>query len=184
MRILFDFMPIILFYVAYQLYDIYVATAVAIVASVVQVAVFWWKYRRFESLHLLTLFFVVVLGGATLWLQDEASIKWKPTAVNWIFAVIFIASHFIGEGKPLLERFFGNTIDMPRKMWLKLSYYWALFFAAVGVLNLYIAYNFSTDVWANFKMFGMLGLSMAFIIAQSFYMLPYIKKQAVEEKEE
>ncbi len=181
MKFLFDFFPILLFFIAYKLYGIYAATAVAIAASFVQVGTFWLKHRRFENMHLVTLALIAVLGGATLWLQDEAFIKWKPTVVNWLFGAVFLGSQFIGK-KPLAERMMGSAVTLPDGIWRRLNLAWTLFFVAMGFANLYVMYNFDTDTWVNFKLFGMMGLTLAFVIGQAFYLARYIKPEEAEEK--
>jgi intracellular septation protein len=138
MKFLFDFFPILLFFIAYKLYGIYPATAVAIGASILQVALFWLKHKRFENMHLITLGLIVVLGGATLLLQDKTFFMWKPTAVNWLFAVVFLGSQFIGK-KPIVERMMGHAIEAPRHVWKKLNLSWVAFFTAMGLANIYVA---------------------------------------------
>ena len=169
MKILYDFFPILLFFIAYKIYDIYVATAVAIAAAFLQVGMYWLKHRRFENIHLLTLGLLVVFGGLTLALHDPVFIKWKPTLVNWLFAIAFLGSHFIGR-KPLVERMMGHAVTLPAPIWSRLNQAWIWFFVVTGVLNLYVAYQFSEDTWVNFKLFGMLGLTLAFVIAQALYL--------------
>ena len=176
MKLLFDFLPIFLFFIAYKLYDIYTATIVAIVASCLQVAFFWIKYRRVETMHIITMVLIVVLGGATLIFKDETFIKWKPTGVNWMFGIAFIASQFIGK-KTILERMMGTSIKLPAQIWTRLNTAWALFFIFLGVINLYVAYNYDTDTWVNFKLFGMMGLTIIFIILQSVYLSRHIKHE-------
>ncbi len=176
MKFLYDFFPILLFFVVYKMYDIYAATAVAIAASVVQVAGFWLKHRRFENMHLITLGLVVVLGGATLWLQDEEFIKWKPTVVNWLFGAVFLGSQYIGA-KPVVERMMGQALELPAAIWRRLNMSWVLFFFALGGVNLYVVYNFDTDTWVNFKLFGMMGLTLGFVVAQSFYLARHVKPE-------
>jgi intracellular septation protein len=173
MKMLFDFLPILLFFVAYKLYNIYVATAVIIVATILQVAWTWMRHRRIENMHLITLAFVVVLGGATLLLHDEMFIKWKPTVVNWIFALAFLGSQFIG--KPIVQRLMESQVAVTtEKVWGRLNLGWVSFFTLMGFVNLYVAYNFSTDFWVNFKLFGMLGLTVFFVILQSVYLMQYL----------
>jgi intracellular septation protein len=138
MKFLFDFFPILLFFIAYKLYGIYPATAVAIGASFVQVAAFWLKNRRFENMHLVTLGLIVVLGGATLLLQDKTFFMWKPTAVNWLFAVVFLGSQFIGK-KPIVERMMAHAIEAPQQVWKRLNISWITFFTTMGFANLYVA---------------------------------------------
>lgn len=179
MKLLFDFFPVILFFVAYKLYGIYVATMVIIAATVIQLGAYWLKHRRLESLHLTTFGLVILLGGATLLLQDEMFIKWKPTVVNWVFAVIFLGSQFIGK-KPLIARMAGKNLTLPDAIWARLNIGWVVFFVAMGIVNLYVAYYFDTDTWVNFKLFGLLGLTLAFIIAQSVYLAPYVKVDSEE----
>jgi intracellular septation protein len=114
MKLLYDFFPILLFFIAYKVYDIYVATAVAIAAAFVQTGLYWLRHRRFENTHLLTLGLLVVFGGLTLILHDPVFIKWKPTLVNWLFAIGFIGSQFIGR-KPLVERMMGHAVSLPAR---------------------------------------------------------------------
>lgn len=177
MKFLFDFLPIILFFVAYKLADIYVATAVAIVASLAQVGWTWLRQRKVENMHLVTLGLVVVLGGATLYLQDETFIKWKPTIANGLFGLAFLVSQFIGK-KTLVERVMGNAITLPAPVWVRLNMLWVAFFLGLGLANLYVVYSFDTETWVNFKLFGMMGLTFAFVIGQAFYLGRYMKPAA------
>jgi intracellular septation protein len=189
MKLFFDFLPIALFFVAYkfgggiyhwggQEYDIkgiYVATTVMIIASVLQVAITWLLTRKVEKSHFITLVLVLVLGGATLWLQNPDFIKWKPTAVNWLFALAFIGSHVFTD-KSLLERMMAEHIQLPGAIWFKLNVAWVLFFIGSGLANLCVAFNFDEATWVNFKLFGLLGLTIVFIIGQSVY----LAKHAIE----
>lgn len=173
MKILFDFFPILLFFIAFKLYGIYTATAVAIVASFAQVGWFWLKNRRVQTMHVVTLAIIVVFGGATLLLEDEMFIKWKPTVVNWLLAAVFLGSQFIGR-KTLVERFMGDNITLPTMIWGRLNLSWTAFFTLLGVANLYVVYNFDTDTWVNFKLFGMLGLTLLFMVGQGVYLSRYL----------
>ena len=182
MKLLFDFFPILLFFVAFKLYEdpkegILVATGVAIVATFIQVGLFWWKHHRVEKMHLVTLGLIVVLGGLTLLLEDEMFIKWKPTAVNWLFSLVFLASHVIGE-KPLVRRMMETNIQLPDPVWTRLNASWVVFFAAMGFANLYVVYNYDTETWVNFKLFGLLGLTLVFVIVQAVYLARHIKPEA------
>ncbi len=160
------------------MYDIYVATAVLIIASLLQTSVHWFMHRRFEKMHVITLVLVCVFGGLTLMLQDEMFIKWKPTVINWLFAIAFLGSQFIGE-KPIIQRMMGDHIVLPIHIWLRLNVAWSIFFVSLGIINLYVIYNFDTETWVNFKLFGLLGLTFVFVIAQSLYLARYM--QASEE---
>lgn len=183
MKLFFDFLPIVLFFVAYklgggeysfngemvQVDGIYAATAVMIVATLFQVSFTWLRHRTVERAHLITLVLVIVLGGLTLWLQNPDFIKWKPTAVNWLFALVFIAAYLFTD-KSLLERMMAQHIQLPNKVWSRLNMAWILFFVGSGLANLYVAFNYDEATWVNFKLFGMLGLTIVFIIAQSVYL--------------
>lgn len=197
MKFFFDLLPVILFFVAFKFYPdvvaaeqslcvsglcipggesgaIYAATIVAILVSLLQVSWMWIKHRRVENMHLITLGLIVVLGGATLAFQDEMFIKWKPTLVNWAFAIGFLASEWIG-GKVLVRRMMEMNIELKNeRTWIVLNRAWVLFFFALGVINLYVAYFFATDVWVNFKLFGLMGLTFVFVIAQAVYLTQHM----------
>jgi len=174
MKILFDFLPILLFFIAYKIYDIYVATAVIIVASIAQVGLFWLKHHRVEKMHLITLVLVVILGGATIFLHNPLFIYWKPTIVNWLFALVFLGSQFIGQ-KNVLQRMLEEQITLTsQNVWLRLNMAWVAFFIVMGAVNLYVAFNFEENTWVNFKLFGMMGLTIVFVIGQSLYLAQYI----------
>ena len=175
MKLLFDFFPIIAFFATFKLFEdphqgVLAATGVVIVATCIQVGITWLRHRKVENMHLVTLVLVVVLGGVTLMLDDEIFIKWKPTVVNWLFAIAFAVSQFVGE-RPLIHRMLGANVDLPGSVWTRLNTAWVVFFTVVGFINLYVIYNFDTATWVNFKLFGMLGLTIAFVIAQAFYMV-------------
>lgn len=178
-----DFIPIILFFVAYKFYDIYVATAVVIVASIAQAIYVYITEKRIPGLLLASTGLIVLLGVATLVLQDDNFIKWKPTLVNWLFAIVFIATIYIGS-KPLLMRMMESAFEhLPLHVWVRMSWIWAFFFTSVGFVNLWVAFEFDTDTWVNFKLFGLLSLTLVFIVAQSFYLL-HIQKNYLPTTEE
>ena len=174
MKFMFDFFPVLLFFIAYKMYDIYTATAVLIISCFVQTVGHWAIHRRFEKSHLITLVLVSLFGGATLLLQDEMFIKWKPSVINWLFGVAFIGSQFIGE-KNLIQRMLGAQLDLPQTIWRNLNSAWAIFFIALGFANLYVVYNFDTDTWVDFKMFGLMGLTLGFMLLQGIYLAKHIK---------
>ncbi|WP_455222322.1 septation protein A [Kaarinaea lacus] len=180
-KFLADFFPVLLFFIAYKVYDIYVATAVAIAASFIQVGAHWLKHKKFENSHLITLAILVVFGGATILLHDEMFIKWKPSVVNWIFAAVFLGSQFIGS-KTIVERMMSKSVTLPATVWLKLNLSWVIFFIALGVINLFVVYNFDTDTWVNFKLFGMMGLTILFVIVQAVYMSRHMQPSEFESK--
>ena len=148
-------------------------------ASALQLAAYWLKHRRFEKLHITTSVLIFVLGAMTLIFHKTIFIKWKPTIVYWLFSVILIGTHFIGSKKPLMHRMLKDKITLPAKVWSNLNISWAVFFLLLGCLNLYVVYNYSTNAWVYFKLFGTLGLMLVFILGQAFL---YVKTHAAEEK--
>ena len=185
MKLLFDFFPIVLFFAAYKLHDdpkqgFITATMVIIVATAVQVAVFWARNRRVEKMHIVTLALVVAFGGLTIAFDNDLFFKWKPTIVNWLFAIAFLASAWIGE-KNLVRRVMDGNIELPDPIWTRLNLAWVAFFAAMGVLNLYVVYSFDTDTWVNFKLFGLMGLTFLFVIAQGLYLMRHMPDEDAEE---
>ena len=183
MKMLFDFFPVLLFFLAYKLYDIYVATGVLIAASAVQTFYHRLYYGRFERTHIITLVLVVLFGGATLLLHDEVFIKWKPSVINWLFGAAFVGTQFIGR-KTAIEHMLAGKIELPGFVWRRLNAAWAIFFLLLGFANIYVAFNYPTDVWVDFKLFGLMGLTFAFIIGQSFYLARHIKDETVTDSPE
>ncbi|MGH8176455.1 MAG: septation protein A [Steroidobacter sp.] len=169
MQLLFDFFPVIAFFVAYKLTDIYVATGVIIIAVIAQTAIQWVRHRKVSTMALISGGLVLVFGGLTLWIHDEAFIKWKVTIVNWLFAAGFLLSHYIGD-QPVIQRMLSGNFTLERPSWLKLSWMWIVFFTFVGALNLFIARNFDTDMWVTFKLYGVLGLTLAFALLQGMWL--------------
>ncbi|MCB1802015.1 MAG: septation protein A [Gammaproteobacteria bacterium] len=176
MKMLADLFPVILFFVAYQLYDIYIATAVAIAAAAVQVAYIKLRRRKVETAQWVTLGLLVVFGGLTLALHDPTFIKWKPTVVNWLFAAAFLLSQLFMQ-RSLLQRMMDHAVTLPEAIWTRLNVAWVVFFFAMGVVNLYVAYTFSEEVWVNFKLFGFLGLTVVFMLAQGFYLARHMQPE-------
>lgn len=181
MKLLFDLFPVILFFIAYKLGDIYIATGVAVAAGVVQVAWSRIRHGRVQTMHWITLGLLVVFGGMTLAFRDPTFIKWKPTVVNWLFAVAFLGSSLFME-RNLLQRSMGHAIDLPKAIWTRLNLAWVAFFIAIGCANLYVAYNFAEETWVNFKLFGMMGLTLLFLLAQGMYLARHMPSQQPSEE--
>ncbi len=208
MKQLFDFFPILLFFILYKFYldlpdglilginaivpmmnlvpgessdAIYLATLAAIVATVIQVALAAIIVRKVEKMPLITLALLLVFGGATIALKDPLFIQWKPTAINWLFALVFGASHLIGE-KTLIQRMMGHAIEISeQRVWNQLNLAWVGFFIVAGIANLIVApeidplgLEFSEDTWVDFKLFGLMGMTIAFVVAQAFYLAKYM----------
>lgn len=172
-KILFDFFPIALFFAAYKYYDLYVATAVVIAATFVQVIYSWFRHRKVETMQWVTLGLMVVMGGATLYLQDEQFIKWKLTIIEWLFASVLLGSHFIGK-KTIIEKMMGSNLELPPKIWSVLNVAWAFFFFSIGAINIYVMFNYDTDTWVDFKTFGVPALMAVFIVLQVVFMYRYM----------
>lgn len=166
MKFLFDFFPILLFFIAYKFYGIYVATGVAIAASFVQIGWVLARGRKVDTMMWASLAIIVVFGGATLLLHNETFIKWKPTVLYWLFAVILLGGAWLFN-KNIIRSMMGKQMTLPDPVWTKLNLSWAGFFVVMGFANLYVAYNFSTDIWVNFKLFGSTAMMFVFVIAQS-----------------
>ncbi len=188
MKFLFDFFPVIAFFIAFYVPEdrqqgIYAATYTIMIATLIQICVYWLLYKKFEKMHLITFVVVLIFGGLTIYLQDEVFIKWKPTIVNWCFALALIASHFIGD-KTLFQRMINladEKLDLPDQVWRNVNMSWGLFFIFLGIVNLYVAFSFTTEFWVNFKAWGMTLLNLAFLICIFIYMYQYLKETETEE---
>lgn len=174
MKFLFDLFPIILFFIAFKMADIYVATAVAIAATFVQVG--WLKLRgkRVEPMLWASLAIIAVFGGATLALQDETFIKWKPTVLYWLFGAVLAGALVLRRN--LIRVMLSEQVQLPDPVWSRLNWSWIGFFVFMGAINLYVAYNFSTDHWVNFKLFGGMGLMLLFVLAQAMVLSRYVER--------
>ncbi|WP_323072358.1 septation protein A [Mycetohabitans endofungorum] len=176
MKLLFDLLPIALFFVAFKVWNIYVATGVAIAAVLVQVTWSAFRHRRVDPMLWVSLAIVVVFGGATLVLHNDTFIKWKPTVLYWAFSLAMLFSQFVLR-KNLIQKAVSAQIKLPSPIWDQLNLAWALFFAALGTANLFVAYRFSTDTWVDFKLFGTTGAMLVFIVAQSLWLARHMKEE-------
>ena len=176
MKLLLDFFPIILFFVTFKTWGIMAATAVAIAATVLQIGYLWRKNGFVEPMQWVSLGVIVVFGGATLLTQNETFIKWKPTILYWLFAIVFLVSNQFMK-KNLVRSMMGHQVELPAAMWSRLNILWILFFSVMGCLNLAVAYNFDTDTWVSFKLFGGMGLMLLFVLAQGLYMAKHLPKE-------
>ncbi len=173
MNQLFELVPIALFFIIYKFYDIYYATGALIAVTLLQVLYRLLRRRKIETMQWVTLGLIVIFGGATLWLRDEQFIKWKLSIIEWLFGVAFLASQFIGK-KTFVERMMSASLDLPGPVWRRLNLTWALFFLAVGFINLYVMFTYTTDQWVNFKTFGVPGMMLIFMVAQMFYVYRHL----------
>jgi len=214
MKQILDFLPIVLFFIIFKFYldlpdelilginevlpimalmpgestdAIYLATLTAIVATLIQVGLSVLIVKKVEKMPIITLVLLIVFGGATLALKDPAFIQWKPTAINWLFALVFLGSQFIGD-KPLVQRMMSKALDIDdARIWFRLNLAWVGFFIVSGLANVLVApeidplnFNFSLDTWVEFKLFGLLGLTIIFVLAQAFYLARYMPTENKE----
>ncbi|MBL8337875.1 MAG: septation protein A [Rhodoferax sp.] len=173
MRILLDFLPIALFFGAYKLVDIYVATAVLMAATVAQMAVIYAIDRKLTGMHKATLWMILVFGALTLWLHDERFIKWKPTVLYAAIAVALSVAVWAFK-KSFLKLMLGSQLELPDRVWQRLNVAWILYCVFMAVVNGYVALYFSTEAWVDFKLWGYV-FPIAFLVGQGFYIAPHLK---------
>lgn len=181
MKMIVDFFPVLVFFLTYRFFGIYVATTVAMIASGVQVIGYYLKHRRVEKMHVVSCVLLFVFGGATLFFHNPWYIKWKPTVIYWVMAVVMLGSYWIGP-KTVAERMMAQHITLSSQIWGRINLAWALYFSCLGALNLYIAYTFSTSVWVTFKLFGGIGLTLLFVLLQAFYLTKHIESPVLMSK--
>lgn len=210
MKILFDFLPILLFFVTFKYAEgnadwaaefasahlgalvsggavgqkeapVLLATLVVIVATVAQILWLVLRGKKVDLMLWVSLGLVVVLGGATVWFHSETFIKWKPSVLYWVMGLSFWISQVFFR-KNLLQTLMGQQLELPPAVWQRLSFAWVAFFALMGLLNLYVAYSYSTDTWVNFKLFGGVGLMLLFTLAQGLYLSRHMKPEGEEAK--
>jgi intracellular septation protein len=211
MKLLLDFLPLILFFGTFKYAEankpwaagfatdhlgflvaggqvglaegpVMLATAVVIVATLAQVAILKLRGLKVDLMLWVSLVLVVVLGGLTIWFHSETFIKWKPSALYWAMGLALWISQLV-FGRNLLRVLLGAQIQLPDPIWRKLNFAWIAFFGLMGLLNLWVAYTFPLDVWVNFKVFGVVGLILVFTIAQGLYLGKHIQEPAAAEGE-
>lgn len=172
---LFELIPLIGFFIAYKTHDIYVAVVVLMVLMALGLVVHRVQKKTITNMQWVSFILVVIFGGITIAFRNDLFIKWKPTVLNWGFGVAFLMSHFIGK-RTFTERIMSAAqINAPKEVWEKLNWSWVIFFFISGALNIVVAYQFSTDVWVNFKLFGLFGLTFLFAIGQALYLKNYLR---------
>jgi len=207
MKFFLDFFPVLLFFLVYKFFGdippqivdlanslpvveinpqepkdaIYFATLVLIIATIAQNIVHFLIYHKLEKMHLISLGILLAFGTLTLAFKDPLFIKWKVSIFNWFFGAAIIGSQFIGK-KSLIERMMSHAINVPKNIWKQVNLMWGLFFLLVGVVNIYVAYNYSEDTWVNFKLFGVLGMTFVFMILQGIYLAKHALPEEAEGK--
>lgn len=180
MAFLYEIIPVFLFFIVFKFYDIYAATVVGIVATCIQVfltRIFKGQWDRKELVVFLTF---VIFGGMTLYFHDPIFVKWKPTIVFWVFALIIVGTQFF-TAKPMMQRLMENMVEhnhlIPRRSWLLVNISWCLFFIVMGAINLFVAYSFSNNAWVNFKFYGITSALVLFSILQALYLMRYLPEK-------
>jgi intracellular septation protein len=210
MKLLFDFLPIILFFIAFKVADrskeaaaafatshfgfmvsggivgpeeapVLLATVVVVIATLAQVAWLLARGKKIDMILWVSLALVVIMGGLTIWLHSEAFIKWKPTLLYWVMAGALLVS-WLGWRKNLIRTLLGEQLTLPEPIWQRLNWAWAGFFTLMGALNLWVAYHFATPTWVNFKLFGIMGMLLAFALGQGLYLSRYMSDDEKEER--
>lgn len=182
MKQLLEFIPLIIFFAVYKMFDIYTATGSLMVTTGLLLAFNYFKYGKVEKMHVITFLMVFVFGTLTLVLHDDVFIKWKVTAVYTLFSIALLVSQFILK-KPIIKQMLGKEMTLPEHVWSTLNIAWAVFFLLLGLLNVYVAFSLSQEVWVNFKVFGLLGATLAFTLLSGVYIYKYLpneKKEAAE----
>lgn len=182
MKVFFDLFPVILFFIGFKLYDIFVATAIAIGATIAMIIYSKLRHGKVEKMLIINGIIISILGGITLLLHDKTFIMWKPTVLYWLFAITLLISNLIFK-KNLIQRMLGKMLNPPTATWNTLNLIWAAFLVGLGFLNLYVAFNFSEDTWVNFKLFGMTGIMFIFMMLQTYALKDYIIEPSEEKKE-
>jgi intracellular septation protein len=173
MKLILDFFPILLFFGAFKLYDIYIATGVLMTATVLQMAIIWYSHRRLEPMQQATLVLILLFGSLTLVLHDDRFIKWKPTVLYGAMALA-LAVAFWGFRKNFLEAMLGKQLQLPHRIWTHLNVAWIGYCVFMAAINGYVAAYFSTEAWVNFKLWGY-AFPIVFLIAQGLYISPHLE---------
>ncbi|MDH5920314.1 septation protein A [Vibrio splendidus] len=182
MKQILDFIPLIIFFALYKMYDIYTATGALIVASAVQIVLTYVIYKKVEKMQIITFLMVAVFGGMTIFLHDDNFIKWKVTIVYALFAIGLTVSHLMG--KSAIKGMLGKEITLPEAVWSKINWAWTLFFTLCAILNVYVAFSLPLDVWVNFKVFGLLIATFAFTLLTGVYIYKHLPKDQHLPKEQ
>lgn len=176
MKQFLDFLPLIVFFAFYKLYDIYVASGALILATALALVFTWVKYRKVEKMTLITFLMVLVFGTLTLVFHNDLFIKWKVTVIYALFALALLISQWVLK-KPLVQRMLGKELTLPDKVWSNLNLAWAVFFLACGLANIYVAFWLPQSVWVNFKVFGLTVLTLVFTLLSGIYIYRHMPEE-------
>ncbi len=177
MQLLVDYIPLVVFILAYFYEDIFFATGMLMMVMPLVLVLQWLMTKKINKIYAASTALVLILGGATLAFRNPTFLYWKPTVLNWLIAIVFLGSQWIGD-KPIVQRMLGNAAELSPDQWVRLNQIWVVFFSIVGGINLYVAYNFSEAFWVKFKLFGMLGITLIFVLIQSVWLTFAAQKNA------
>lgn len=169
MQLLIDYIPIVIFIIAYSYKGIFFATGVLMAVMPVILLLQWLKTRKINKIYAASTALILILGSATLYFRNATFLYWKPTVLNWAAAAAFLGSQWFSE-KTFVQRMLGSAAELAESQWIRLNQIWVVFFIFVGAVNLYVAYSFSEAFWVKFKLFGMLGITIVFVIIQSVWL--------------
>lgn len=184
MYLFYEFLPVLFFFLAFKFYGIYTATIVGIVTTLIQVITNRIWLGKWDQKQLITLIIFLLFGGMTLYFHNPIFVKWKPTIVFWIFALIILGSQ-IFTNKPMMQRLLEKMLEekaiVPKNVWHHLNIIWTIFFTTLGGVNLYVAYHFSNDAWVNFKFYGITAALFLISVFQAIYLMRYMTEDKVKE---
>ncbi|MEJ2603216.1 MAG: septation protein IspZ [Gammaproteobacteria bacterium] len=183
MQLIFDYLPVVAFFVAYQQADIYMATIILMVTMPLVPLGHWIFTRQVGRIYLISTALVLILGGITLALRNSLFLIWKPTILNWALAAACIGSLYIGE-RPLIQRLLQSAVELSARQWRQLTVLWGAFFAISGAANIFVAYRFGESAWVSFKLFGLLGMTLAFMVVQGIWLAVMISRNERQAKKE
>ncbi len=175
MKQLIDFIPLIIFFALYKMYDIYAATGALIVATALQIALTYFLYKKVEKMQLVTFIIVSIFGGMTIFFHNDDFIKWKVTIIYALFAIGLLVTHAMG--KPVIKGMLGKEITLPEYVWSRINWAWVGFFTLCAAINVYVAFRLPLDVWVNFKVFGLLAATFSFMLLTGVYIYKHMPKE-------
>ena len=176
MKILFELLPVVLFFVAFKWLGIFFATATAIVTTLLQIAYYKFRYGKVDTMLIVSGIVITVFGGATLIFKNPLFIQWKPSVLYWLFALGLLIAQYGYHINPL-QKMLGAHLQLPTSVWLRLVWAWCILFAVLGALNLFVAFHYSQATWVNFKLFGVSAIMVLFVLAQAWYMQRHLPKE-------
>ncbi|MDF0535114.1 septation protein A [Shewanella sp. A32] len=179
MKQLLDFLPLIIFFAVYKLYDIYIASGILVAATALQLIISYAIYRKLEKLHVITFVVVAIFGSLTLFLHDDVFIKWKVTIVYALMALALVVSQWLK--RPVLKSMLGNELKVDDRIWARVTWYWVLFFALCSLANLYVAFHLSQETWVNFKVFGLTAATLLNTVITVLYLFKHIPEEQRKE---